>query len=90
MLTNIITERIKNITYRTPTTAVDNLSLDSIVSRLVRPNTDHIRCVDALNKLKSEIKCKQTNRIQRSFSHTEKRLCMGEPLYSLNALIVVL
>ena len=55
MLTNIITERIRNMTYRTPTTAVDTLSRDSIVSRLVRPNTDHIRCLDALNKLKKTI-----------------------------------
>ena len=54
MLISIITDRIKNNTYRTPTTAEDNSPWDSMVSRLVRPKTDHTRCVDALNKLKNE------------------------------------
>ena len=87
MFANIITERIKNMTYRTPMTAVDKLSWDSIVSRLVRPNTDHIRWVDALNKLeKITVIVRYFFNLTEQFSNVESWWYCGSWCTSMNYL----
>ena len=51
MLTNMITDKTKNIKYKIATISEVRLVWDSICSKSVRPNTDHMSCLEVLNML---------------------------------------
>lgn len=56
MLTSMITDKMRNAKNKTNATLEAELVWECISFRLVRPNTDQMRCTEVLNKLKERTK----------------------------------